>query len=187
MIPPFLHLMSASCRLTNSGPNYGLVMADPVLPATRSVSIEIPREPKSLWKIVSDPSTPARFSNELQEASFAAGDSARVGAIIDGRNQNGGFEWSTQSIVTKCDPPHVFEWSVGDPDAPLATWSFVLNATPNGSILTHTVTLHESDSYVSRSIKENPETAEQLLNDRLAILVSNMQLSIQGIATLAAR
>jgi len=45
-------------------------VSKPALPVTRSVSIDVAASPEHLWKFVSDPTVPARFSSELVEAKF---------------------------------------------------------------------------------------------------------------------
>jgi hypothetical protein len=160
-------------------------MNDPVLPVTRSLSIEVEAPPSRIWPLVSDPGIPARFSHELQTAKFLEGAAPSVGAVIEGHNARGGYEWTTHSTVTACEEEQIFQWAVDGPEDPVATWSFVIAPTPNGSILTEIVTLHSDKDPLAGAIAKEPERAGEIVTARLASLLDSMRDTINGIAALA--
>jgi hypothetical protein len=160
-------------------------MSAGALPATGSVSESVAATPESLWPYVSDPSIPARFSTELLEAAFVAGATPDVGAVIEGRNSNGAFSWTTTSTVVECAEPRVFRWATGDADAPTATWGFEVAPTADGSILTHTVVFHPGVAPLGPAIEAEPERAHEIVDARLVQVLANMELTVRGIASLA--
>lgn len=155
------------------------------LPAVGSVSVGVTATPEALWPLVSDPSVPARFSTELEEAAFLEGSGAEVGAVIEGRNVNGGFEWTTHSTVVVCDPPRCFAWATGGAEAPAATWTFLVEDAVGGATLTHSVVLHEGQQPLASAIEAEPDRAAAIVQDRLAVLLVSMERTVSGIAGLA--
>ena len=113
-------------------------VARDALPATGSVSVGVAAPPEALWALVSDPSTPARFSPELVEAALRRRrlparrrryrGPQRNAARSSGRRAR---RWSTASR------PRCFAWATGGAEAPSATWSFEVAPAGTGSTLTH--------------------------------------------------
>ncbi len=160
-------------------------MAPDALPATGSVSVGVAAPPAALWGLVSDPSTPARFSPELVEAAFADGAGPRVGAEIEGRNERGGSSWSTRSTVVACDAPTRFSWATGGAEAPAATWTFEVAATGAGSTLTHRVVLHADVAPLGPAIAAAPDRAAEIVAARMAEVLEGMRLVVEGVAAAA--
>lgn len=160
-------------------------MPTDALPATASVSIVVDAAPESLWQYVSDPSMPARFSNELQEARFEGDTGAVRGAVIEGRNANGDVSWTTHSTVVDCDDPHLFRWATGGVETPAATWWFEVLPTDGGALLTHAVILHADVPPLGPAVQAEPERAHQIVDARLAEVLANMERTIEGIAAIA--
>jgi Polyketide cyclase / dehydrase and lipid transport len=163
---------------------FGAVARD-ALPATGSVSVGVAAPPSALWALVSDPSTPARFSPELDAAGFVDAGAACVGAEIEGRNSRGTTSWSTRSTVVACDAPERFAWSTGDVAAPAATWTFDVAARGEGSTLTHRVELHADVAPLGAAIAEEPERAEAIVAARMADVLEGMRLVAEGVAAAA--
>jgi Polyketide cyclase / dehydrase and lipid transport len=155
------------------------------LPATGSVSVVVGAVPETLWGLVSDPSTPARFSRELVEASFVGGGPPRLGVEIEGRNENGSFTWTTRSTVVVCDEPSRFVWATGGAEAPAATWSFEVAPSGTGSTLTHRVVFHRGGEPLAPAIEAEPERAHEIVEARLAQVLEAMQRVVTGTAALA--
>ncbi len=141
--------------------------------------------PEALWGLVSDPSTPARFSSELVDAAFVDGGSARVGAEIEGQNTNDRFTWTTRSTVVDCEEPTSFAWSTGGTEAPGATWSFEVGRAGAGSTLTHRVVFHAGGEPLSAAIGAEPERGHEIVEQRMAQVLEGMQRVVSGIAALA--
>jgi hypothetical protein len=160
-------------------------VADDLLPATGEVSVGVAATPAALWPLVSDPSMPARFSSELVEARFVGDATPCVGAEIEGRNVNGAFTWSTRSTVVACEAPTCFSWATGGAEAPAATWTFELEPLGGGARLTHRVVLHAGREPLGPALEAEPERAEDIVAERMASVLVNMERVVTGIAALA--
>jgi|GEM_PF-2936711 len=155
------------------------------LPATGSVTVSVAAAPEAVWAFACDPSIPARFSEELQAASFAEGDIAQAGAVIVGTNRNGEFSWTTESTVTDCVEPSLFRWATGDPDAPTATWTLSIAPADGGATLTHTVVFHPGRPPLGPAVEAEPSRAHEIVQTRLESVLVNMTATATGIAGLA--
>jgi len=154
-----------------------------LLPATATVAVSVAAPPETLWKFVSDPSVCARFSAELRVAGFAAGQSAEVGAVIEGTNGRGDATWSTRSLVVECEAPTRFGWATGDP--PAATWTFDVAPAAGGATLTHEVVFHPGVPPLATALDADPEHATEILDARMAEVLASMEAVATGIARLA--
>jgi hypothetical protein len=157
-------------------------MTEPALPATGSVSTTVRASIEDVWTLMCDPSTPATYSSELQEASFKDGGGPARGVVIEGHNQRGDFKWSSESVVVDCDAPTLFRWATGDPGQPNATWSFAAADHDGIVTLTHTVVFHAGGFPLGPAIAKDPDHAHDIVNDRLADVMVNMQATVDGIA-----
>src|SRR5258707_5999462 len=101
--------------------------------AEAEVYVEAP--PEQVWAMLNDINLPARFSTEFQGADWLDGvTEPAVGARFVGRNRHpAAGEWETTSEVVACDSLRLFEWAVGGPDHPSATWRFELAPDGNGT------------------------------------------------------
>ena len=160
-------------------------MTDPALPASGSVSIDVAVGPEALWPLISDPSMPAAFSHELQEAAFQGADEPGVGAVIEGRNARGDFSWTTTSRVTACDEPGLFRWVTGAEGPPGATWTLTAESAAGGARLTHEVVLHAGGNPLGPAIEAEPLRAHEIVDARLREVLANMTRTIEGIAAIA--
>lgn len=155
---------------------------------TAEVSVLVNADPAALWKLVSDPSLPARFSQELQEAGWdPEGPSPGVGARILGRTAIDGIgEWTTTSYVTAWEVERQFTWAVGNPDDPAALWSFLIGATQDGtSTLTQRVRIGPGRSNLIKMIEEQPENEAEIIDLRLAMFRQNMENNLRAYKDLA--
>ncbi len=164
---------------------YVAVVSRDALPATGSVSVGVAAPPEALWGLVSDPSTPARFSPELVDAAFVDDGPARLGAEIEGHNKSDRFTWTTRSTVVACAEPTSFAWSTGGTEAPAATWSFEVGRAAAGSTLTHRVVFHAGGEPLTAAIEAEPERGGEIVEQRMAQVLEGMQRVVSGIAALA--
>jgi hypothetical protein len=74
---------------------------DAALPATGAVEVGVAATPEELWRFVSDPSVPAEFSTELQEAHIDDNLAPALGVVIVGRNERGANTWTTHSTIVE--------------------------------------------------------------------------------------
>jgi uncharacterized protein YndB with AHSA1/START domain len=149
------------------------------------VSVVSSAPPEALWELVSDPASPARFSPELVEARFVDGGPPRLGAEIEGRNENGTFTWTTRSTVVACDEPTSFSWATGGVETPGATWSFELEPSGTGATLSHRVVFHVGGEPLTAAILAEPQRAHEIVEGRLAQVLDAMRRVVTGIAGLA--
>ncbi len=104
---------------------------------TAETTIEIEAPPDAVWALVTDLGVPAEFSDEFQGAEWLDGaGGASAGARFVGHNRHSGtgMEWSTESVVTECEPARVFAWAVGGTENPAATWRFELEPLDGGRL-----------------------------------------------------
>ncbi len=148
--------------------------------------------PEAVWALVADPPLLPRFSDELREVSWldqtvgpAAGGPA-AGARFEGRNSHPkGGTWTTTSTVVVCDPPHRFEWAVGDPDGPSATWGFLLEPVAGGTRLTQWGRMGPGASGLTPAIEAMPDKELRIVERRLQEHEANMTRTVEGIRILA--
>lgn len=155
---------------------------------TTEVSVAVNASPAELWRLVSDPSLPARFSKELQEAGWDPdGPPPGLGAKILGRTAIGGVgEWTTTSYVTAWEPDHLFSWAVGNQDSPAAVWSFQIDAnSDNTSMLTQRVRMGPGPSNIKKMIDEQPDEEDGIIEFRLAMFRENMEANLAAYKDLA--
>ncbi len=150
-----------------------------------TVEVDIAASPERVWELASDINIPARFSLEFQGAEWVDGTGPHVGASFVGRNAREDRTWETRSFVVACEPHRVFAWNVGDPGHPGAQWRFELERTPEGTRLRQHMTIGPGRSGTSRAMEENPEDAEEILARRREQLRRNMELTTEGIKSLA--
>jgi uncharacterized protein YndB with AHSA1/START domain len=162
-------------------------MSERPLPATLSISVPVAASPARVWELVSDPATPACYSDELRSASWVEGTGHGLGSTIDGHNRRGDFEWTTQSTVIVCEEPHMFSWVVGDVVDPVATWTFEIEPSGSSATLKESVILHDSESVLRSALEREPDRAQEILAKRLGEIRVGMQLTVDGIALAAAR
>ena len=156
---------------------------------TAEVEVEIDASPDRVWALVTDIDLPARFSQEFQGGHWDEGATgAAVGARFTGRNSHPAIgEWETHPLVVECDPPRVFAYVVGDPDASSATWRFELEPIAGGSRtrLRQWARMGPGPSGLTPAIQARPDAEERIVARRLDEWRTNMQATVAGIKALA--
>ncbi|MGH8999370.1 MAG: SRPBCC family protein [Acidimicrobiia bacterium] len=156
---------------------------------TADVDVLVDAPPAAIWPLVSEISTPARFSSELQEANWQDEPAATgpvPGARFTGRNQHPARgEWTTTSTVTAVDPERLFGWAVGDPDHPAASWRFELTPEGSGTRLRHWARMGPGPSGITPLIEKMPDKEERIIAGRLEEWRRNMTATVEGIKALA--
>src|SRR3954453_21365748 len=95
---------------------------------TVEVDVFVAASPERVWELVADIGLPARFSSELQEATWV-----EAGVCFVGRNFHPAMgEWETTSYVSRYEPMRAFAWAVSDPDDPSSSWWFELASEGDG-------------------------------------------------------
>lgn len=141
-------------------------------------TIEAPAS--SVWALVSDVTTPARFSRELQEVR-------RIDeSHFAGRNRHPAIgEWETTCTVVENEPEAVFGWVVGKPENPSAQWRFTLERTDSGTLLRQWMRIGPAPSGLTPAILAMPDREERIIARRLEEHRLNMQATVDGIRDLA--
>ncbi len=153
-----------------------------------TVEVDVAAGPRKLWALISDPTVPARFSEELRSVEWLDGATGpAVGARFRGHNEMANFgAWSTECTITACDPERRFAWVVGDPADPAASWSFELDMLgPWRTRLRQHVTIGERGSGTASMIHAEPEREQRVLGWRRKALRRAMQTTVEGIRDLA--
>jgi uncharacterized protein YndB with AHSA1/START domain len=144
------------------------------------VEVRIDAPPSAVWPVVRDITTPTRFSEELQEARWL-----EEGTRFAGRNRHAAIgEWETTCVVTADDPERVFEWAVGDADAPSASWRFTLEPDGDGTVLRQWMRIGPARSGLTPAIEAMPDKEERIIARRLEEHRANMQRTVDGIRAL---
>jgi hypothetical protein len=139
-----------------------------------------------VWRLVSDITTPVRFSEELQGVEWLDDGGPAVGARFRGISTHAKVgQWESTRVVTRYEPDAVFEWTVGDADHPAARWRFSLQPTDAGVTLTFWAQIGPARSGLSRAIEAMPDKEERIVARRLDEHRANMVKTIEGIKVLA--
>jgi hypothetical protein len=150
---------------------------------TVSERIEIAGSAAAVWAEISDPTMPARHSQELQEASWDPdGPEPGVGARIFGRNQNPHIgEWTTTSWVVAWEENVGWSWLVADQEAPASQWWFAIEPSGDGVALTQTVRLGPGPSGLTGAIEAMPDKEERIVERRLEFHRENMRANLEAV------
>ena len=156
---------------------------------TVSVDVVIRASAADVWALVSDITLPTRFSSELVAVEWVGGDaSPRSGARFAGRSRHGAIGgWQTECVITAFDPPHRFEWCVGDPERPSSIWRFTVAEVgdrPGSVRLAQWFQMGPARSGLNAAIDAMPDKEERIVARRLDEHRANMEANLAGIARL---
>ena len=152
---------------------------------TAEVEVFVHASPERVWALVSDINVPARFSSEFAGAHWL-GEALCVGAKFKGSNEHPAIGvWQTTSVVTRCEPGRMFEWAVGGPEYPSATWRFELTPVDDGVRLKQWCQMGPAPSGLSIAIEAMPDKEERIVARRLEEFRANMHTTVEGIKQLA--
>ncbi|HTM85126.1 MAG TPA: SRPBCC family protein [Mycobacterium sp.] len=157
---------------------------------TVTASTRIAAEPERVWAVVSDIAVMPALSDELQAVEWTDGAAGpALGAAFLGHNRHPSIgEWTSRSQIIACDRPRAFAWSVGDPDAPAATWGFALtpeSGDPVATTLTYTAQLGPGRSGLSLAIEAMPEKEQTIVFVRLREFETALTNTLAAIKRLA--
>lgn len=133
----------------------------------------------AVWALISDITTPVRFSKELQDVRWIDDDRfvghSRHPAIGD---------WETTCTVIDRDPQRAFAWAVGDPHNPSASWRFTLEPNSDGVVLRQWMQMGPAPSGLNTAIDAHPDREDRIIARRLEEHRTNMQKTVDGIKRL---
>ena len=147
---------------------------------TVTVDVFIDAPPDVVWALVSDITTPVRFSSELQAAEWIDDTTFR------GRNRHeAAGEWETTCTITERIDDSVFAYAVGEVANPSASWRFSLVPEGTGTRLTQWMRMGPAPSGLSPAIEAMPDKEERIIARRLDEHRFNMLSTLAGIKDLA--
>jgi len=149
-----------------------------------AVDTYVDAPPDRVWTVVVDLSRMGEWSSENKGGEWVDGEPA-LGRRFRGINQREDFKWETVSVVTQFDAPRVFEWKVGDPDNPAATWRYELTAEGHGTRLRQAADVGPGPSGLTMAIDRMPDKEERIIANRCEELRRNMTATVEGIKAAA--
>jgi hypothetical protein len=147
---------------------------------TIEVETHIEAPATTIWTLVSDISTPTRFSDELQDVHWIDTD-----RFVGHSHHAAIGDWETTCTVVDRDPERAFGWVVGDPQNPSASWRFTLEPRNGGIMLRQWMRMGPAPSGLNAAIDARPDKEERIVERRLDEHRANMQTTIDGIKQLA--
>jgi hypothetical protein len=143
---------------------------------TVEVQARVDAPPAAVWSLVSDITTPVRFSAELQDVRWL--DDTR----FVGRSAHPAIgEWETTCTVVTREAEREFGWVVGDPGHPSAAWRFTLEPDGGGTLLRQWMRMGPAPSGLNIAIEARPDKEERIVARRLEEHRANMQTTVDGI------
>jgi uncharacterized protein YndB with AHSA1/START domain len=136
--------------------------------------------PELVWTVVVDLTRMGEWSSENKGGEWMDGEPA-LGTRFRGVNQREDFKWETVSVVTQFTPPSIFEWKVGDPDNPAATWRYELKPEGGGTRLRQRADVGPGPSGLTMAIDRMPDKEERIVARRCDELRANMTATVEGI------
>jgi uncharacterized protein YndB with AHSA1/START domain len=140
--------------------------------------------PERVWTVVVDLTRMGEWSSENKGGEWMDGEPA-LGGRFRGVNQREDFKWETVSVVTQFTPPLIFEWRVGDPDNPAATWRYELQPEGGGTRLRQRADVGPGPSGLTMAIDRMPDKEERIVARRCDELRANMTATVEGIKAAA--
>lgn len=187
-VPPWLaavgqaaHLRPRVVLLPTEGVNRMTRLSDR---PTVEVSTTIKALPAVVWEYVTDINISARFQDEFLGAEWID-EGPALGARFVGRNSNGRWDWETTCTVVECTPESTFSWVVNDVEDPVATWTFLVQETEEGTLLTYHRVIGMGESGLTAAIEKYPDREEEFVAKRDAVHRDHMQAVVDGIRGLA--
>ena len=131
--------------------------------------------------VVADLEAMASFGTEFQRGEWVSGRPGEVGSRFVGHQRLGDREWQSTSTVVLRDVGRSFGWTVGDPDDPVARWTFRMRRVPDGTEVRYEAVLGPGESGLTAAIASHPEAEEAIIEKRLRHLQENMVKTLEGI------
>ena len=93
------------------------------------ISREIAASPERVYAAIADVTRMGEWSEECHTCEWHEGfEGPVVGAIFDGHNRNGEYEWTTQGKVIEAEPGHAFTFECSMMEFHYSTWGVPVRA-----------------------------------------------------------
>ncbi|MDE0845758.1 MAG: nitroreductase family protein [Actinomycetota bacterium] len=146
------------------------------------VEIDTDARPRKVWEVVSDITTPVKFSDELKAVRWITEGETTTGSIFEGTNAIAGRnDWTTQCIVTAWKERQTFEWTTADVKQPGAIWRFDIAEQGAGSRLRFSMVIGEKNNRSSAMATADTNQEQNVINARRQVHKANMQRTVEGI------
>ncbi len=148
------------------------------------VEVDIDAPASAIWDVVTDIDMPARFSEELQGATWVEPWSGPApDAQFVGRNRHPAIgEWEVPCFVNRYVEGREFGWAAVDRERPGARWWFEVQPLAGSTRLRFGVHLGPGVSGLTPAIQAMPEKEPRIITRRLAEHRANMQRVVDGVA-----
>lgn len=141
-----------------------------------SVTRDIAAPPERVWELVSDMTRMGEWSPEATGGKWLQGATGpAAGARFRGTNRAGWQRWSTTCTVTECVPGERFSFAVTAGPAKVATWSYEIERTADGSRVTESWTDERSSLFAGLSKRLTG------IKDRAAHNRTNMERTLESL------
>jgi uncharacterized protein YndB with AHSA1/START domain len=101
------------------------------------ITRDIDASPEEVYAAIADVTRMGEWSEECYACAWHEGfDRPIVGAVFDGHNRNGDYEWSTQGLVIEADPGRAFAFECSMMEFHYATWGYRFEPTNAGCRVT---------------------------------------------------
>jgi uncharacterized protein YndB with AHSA1/START domain len=101
------------------------------------ISRDIDASPEAVYDAITDITRMGEWSEECHTCEWQEGfDRAEVGAVFEGHNRNGEYEWTTQATITEAEPGRTFTFECSMMDFHFSTWGYRIEPTATGCRVT---------------------------------------------------
>ena len=146
-----------------------------------NVEMLVSADPETVWDLLADITRVPGWSPECVHTAWLDEiPGVRAGARFAGRNRaRNGFEWAVTCVVTEAGRPRTFAWTVlADPEDPAVVSSFwrceLEPVPPGGTRVRESFTHGPGGSGLRWMVEQDPDRAEQLIEDRRRRLRENI-------------
>jgi uncharacterized protein YndB with AHSA1/START domain len=141
------------------------------------ISLHIAAPPERVYAAISDVTRMGEWSEECHTCEWQEGhDGPVVGAVFDGHNRNGTYEWTTQGKVIEADSDRAFAFECSMMDFHYSTWGYRIEPTESGCLVTEW-----SDDLRPESVMEFSKLTSGV-DDRTEQNRRNMSLTLERLA-----
>lgn len=147
---------------------------------TVSVSRTIDAPAELVWNLITDLPRMGEWSPENNGGSWAKGATGpSLGARFKGTNSNGRRRWSTDVVITACEPGREFAFEVTATGLAVANWSYRVE--PEGDGCTVTETWTDTRGWIVKTLGG----AISGVSDRATFNQAGMEATLANLATAA--
>ena len=145
----------------------------------RSATVEIQAPPLVVYDTVRRLERMGEWSPEATGGRWVEGDGTRVGDRFEGHNRRNAMEWTLPVVVNATVPGEVFAFHTGSSEQPLAQWTYEMEPTEHGTVVTERWELLEPELFVDMLGAEYPTQRSASVAEDLVTTLTNLKASIE--------